>query len=91
MSSLPSWAAWAIVAGCPLLGPIIAFPVVFAIVALDRLITRAKHAPAVVPLAASEIGGYVRRGLGWGMPDPAAELVHYDPVVVASSGSTPPI
>jgi hypothetical protein len=42
MSSLPTWAAWVIVAACPLLGPVIAFLVVLPIAALDRWISRAK-------------------------------------------------
>jgi hypothetical protein len=46
MSNLPTWAAWVIVAACPLLGPVIAFLVVLPIAALDRWITGAKGAPA---------------------------------------------
>jgi hypothetical protein len=49
MSSLPTWAAWVIVAACPLLGPVIAFLVVLPIAALDRWISRAKGAPAHPP------------------------------------------
>ena len=37
MSSLPAWAAWAIVAACPLLGPVIAFLMFLAVVVLDRI------------------------------------------------------
>jgi hypothetical protein len=57
MSSLPTWAAWAIVAACPLLGPVIAFPVFLAVEVLDRWITGAREAPAIVPVAAGEIDG----------------------------------
>jgi hypothetical protein len=46
MSSLSTWAAWVIVAACPLLGPVIAFLVVLPVAALDRWITGAKGAPA---------------------------------------------
>jgi hypothetical protein len=40
MSSLPTWAAWAIVAACPLLGPVIAFLALLAVAVFDRWITR---------------------------------------------------
>jgi hypothetical protein len=52
MSSLPTWAAWAIVAACPLLGPVIAFLEFLAVAGLDRWITGAREAPALVPVAA---------------------------------------
>ena len=49
MSSLPSWAAWVIVAVCPLLGPAIAFLVFLVVVVLDNWITGARGAPDPVP------------------------------------------
>jgi hypothetical protein len=61
MSSLPTWIGWAIVAACPLLGPVIAFLIVLPIAVLDRWITRAREAPAVVFGEAGVIGGYTRR------------------------------
>jgi hypothetical protein len=64
MSSLPTWAAWAIVAACPLLGPVIAFLVVLAVAVLDSWITGAREAPALVPVAASSIARFLRRKLG---------------------------
>jgi hypothetical protein len=42
MSNLPTWAAWVIVAACPLLCPVIAFLVVLPISALDRWISEPK-------------------------------------------------
>jgi hypothetical protein len=54
MSSLPTWAAWAIVAACPLLGLVIAFLVFSAVAVLDRWITGAREAPAIVPVAAGD-------------------------------------
>jgi hypothetical protein len=48
MSSLPTWIGWAIIAACPLLGPVIAFLVVFPIAVLDRWITRAREVSTVV-------------------------------------------
>jgi hypothetical protein len=63
MSSLPTWAAWAIVAACPLLGPVIAFLVVLAVAVLDSWITGAREAPALVPVAASSIARFLRRKL----------------------------
>jgi hypothetical protein len=54
MSSLPSWAAWVIVAVCPLLGPAIAFLVFLVVVVLDNWITGARGAPAIVPVAAGD-------------------------------------
>ena len=63
MSSLPTWAAWAIVAACPLLGPVIALLVVLAVAVLDSWITGAREAPALVPVAASSIGRSLRRKL----------------------------
>ena len=63
MSSLPTWAAWAIVAACPLLGPVIALLVVFAVAVLDSWITEAREAPALVPVAASSIARFLRRRL----------------------------
>jgi hypothetical protein len=76
MSSLPNWAGWVIVAACPLLGPVIAFLVFLAVVVLDRWITGAREAPAIVPVAVGVIGGYLRRRLAWGASNPAPELVH---------------
>jgi len=58
MSSLPTWAAWAIVAACPLLGPVIAFLVFLAVAVLDRWITGAREAPVLVPAAASTIARF---------------------------------
>ena len=58
MNSLPTWAAWAIVGACPLLGPVIAFLVFLAVAVLDRWITRAREAPAIVPVAASTIARF---------------------------------
>jgi hypothetical protein len=54
MSSLPTWASWAIVAACPLLGLVIAFLMFLAVVVLDRWITEAREAPAIVPVAAGD-------------------------------------
>jgi hypothetical protein len=90
MSSLPPWAAWAIVAACPLLGPVIAFLMFFAVVVLDRWITGAREAPALVPVAAGVLGGHLRRRLAWGAPDPVPELVHSGSAVAAPLGSLPP-
>jgi hypothetical protein len=91
MSSLPNWAGWVIVAACPLLGPVIAFLVFLAVVALDRWITGAREAPAIVPVAVGVIGEYFRRRLAWGAPDPTPELVHSEPAVAAPLGSLPPL
>jgi hypothetical protein len=63
MSSLPTWASWAIVAACPLLGPVIAFLVFLAVAVLDRWITGAREAPALVPVAANTIARFLRRKL----------------------------
>ena len=63
MSSLPTWAAWAIVAACPLLGPVIAFPVFLAVAVLDRWITGARDTPVLVPVAASTIARFLPRKL----------------------------
>jgi hypothetical protein len=87
MSSLPTWASWAIVAACPLLGPVIAFLVFRAVVVLDRWITEAREAPALVPVAAGVIGGYLRRRLACGTPKARPELVHPEPAVATPPGS----
>jgi hypothetical protein len=87
MSSLPTWAAWAIVAACPLLGPVIAFLVFLPVVVLDRWITGAREAPALVPVAAGVLREYLRRRLAWGAPHPARELVHSGPAVAVPRGS----
>jgi hypothetical protein len=63
MSTLPTWASWAIVAACPLLGPVIALLVFLAVVVLDRWITGAREAPTLVPVAASTIARFLRRTL----------------------------
>jgi hypothetical protein len=63
MSSLPTWASWAIVAACPLLGPVIAFLVFLAVVVLDRWITGAREDLALVPVAASNMSRFLRRKL----------------------------
>jgi hypothetical protein len=89
MSSLPTWAAWAIVAACPLLGPVIAFLVVLAVALLDRWITGAREAPELLPVAAGVIGGYFRRRLAWGAPKAAPELGHPEPAVAAPPGLLP--
>jgi len=91
MSSLPTWASWAIVAACPLLGPVIAFLVFLAVAVLDRWITGARKAPALVPVVAGVIAGRFRRRLAWAAPDPAPELVHSDPAAASSLGSSPPL
>jgi hypothetical protein len=78
MSSLPTWASWAIVAACPLLGPVIAFLVFLAVAVLDRWITGAREAPALVPVAANTIARFLRRKLSVRPevgPQPAGEQV----------------
>jgi hypothetical protein len=87
MSNLPTWAAWVIVAACPLLGPVIAFLVVLPIAALDRWISGAKGASGLVTVAAGEIS--VRRRLAWRAPRPAPELVQSEPPVAAALGLSP--
>jgi hypothetical protein len=84
MSSLPTWAAWAIVAACPLLGPVIAFLVFSAVVVLDRWVTGAREAPAIVSVAAGVIGGYLRRQPFRRSPRLAPGLAHSDPTVAAA-------
>jgi hypothetical protein len=61
MSSLPVWVGWAIVAVCPLLGPVIAFLVVLAVAVLDRWVTGAREAAALVPVAARHRSVPVRK------------------------------
>jgi hypothetical protein len=90
MSSLPTWASWAIVAACPLLGPVIAFLLFHAVTVLDRWISGAREAPALVPVAVGVIGEYFRHRLAWGAPHPAPELVHSEPAAAAPLGSSPP-
>jgi hypothetical protein len=87
MSSVPAWAAWAIVAACPLLGPVIAFLMFFAVTVLDRWITGAREAPALVPVAAGVLGEYFRRRLSLRAPSSAPKLVHSEPAVAAPPGS----
>src|ERR1700730_5097980 len=70
MSSLPTWAAWAIVAACPLLGPAIAVLVGLAVAVLDRWNTGASQGAALVPVAASGIARFLRRRL-WPRPEVA--------------------
>ena len=74
MSSLPTWASWAIVAACPLLGVVIAFLMFLAVVVLDRWITEARKLQRSFP-SRLEIGEYFRRRLTLRAPDPVAELV----------------
>ena len=91
MSSLPTWAAWAIVAACPLLGPVIAFLVFLPVVVLDRWITGAREAPALVPVAAGVIAGYFRRRSFRRSRRLAPGLAHSDPTVAAPLGTSPPM
>jgi hypothetical protein len=79
MSSLPNWAAWAMVMACPLLGPVIAFLVVLAVAVLDRWVSGAREAaprpaPELVqsePAVAAPLGSLPTRlacaqvGLPW--------------------------
>jgi hypothetical protein len=89
MSSVPAWAAWAIVAACPLLGLVIAFLMFLAVVVLDRWITGARQAPGLVPVPAGVIGGHLRRRLAWEAPNPVpAELAHSEPAVLGLSPPT---
>jgi hypothetical protein len=91
MSSLPTWAAWAIVAACPLLGPVIAFLVFLAVTVLDRWITGAREARALVPVAAGVLGDQLGRWRSWAAPHPApAALVRSEQVVTGPLGSLPP-
>ena len=87
MSSLPTWAAWAIVAACPLLGPVFVFLFALIVALFLRRLTGVREPPALVLVAAGEIGGYVRRWLPWGAPHPTPELVRSEPAVVAPPGS----
>jgi hypothetical protein len=91
MSSLPAWAAWAIVAACPLLGPVIAFLMFLAVVVLDRWITAAREAPAIVSVAAGVLAGYFRRRSFRRSRRLAPGLAHSDPTVAAPLGTSPPM
>ena len=88
MSSLPTWAAWVIVAACPLL----AFLVFLAVAVLDRWITGAREAPVLVPVASGEIGGQLGRRLAWAASHPApVPLVHSEPSAAPPLASSLPL
>jgi len=87
MSSLPTWAAWAIVAACPLLGPVFVFLFALIVALFLRRLTGVREPPALVIVAAGEIGGYLRRRLFPRAPKAAPELVRSEPAVVAPPGS----
>jgi hypothetical protein len=87
MDDLPTWAIWSIVTTGAVIGSVFVFLLVLVFALLLRWLTGVREPPALVLVAAGEIGGYLRRGLSRRAPKEALELVHSEPAVVAPPGS----
>ena len=60
-----------------------------ALALLLRWVTKVREPPALVLVAAGEIGRYLRRWLRWRAPRSAPELVQSEPAVAVPLGSLP--
>jgi len=90
MDDLPTWTIWSIVTASALIGSGFVFLFALIVALLLRRLTGVREPPALVIVAAGEIGGYLRRRLFPKAPHPAPELVHPGPAVAAPLGSSPP-
>jgi hypothetical protein len=63
IDDLPAWTIWSIVTASAVIGSVLVFLLVLVIALLLRRLTGVREPPALVIVAAREIGGYLRRGL----------------------------
>ena len=91
MDDLPAWAICSIVAAGTVIGSVFVFLLCLALALLIRWLTGVREPPALVIVAAGEIGGYLRRRLFPRAPRPAPVVAPSEPAVVAPRGSVPPM
>jgi hypothetical protein len=91
MDDLPTWAICSIVTASVVIGSVFAFLFSLIVALFLRWLTGVREPPALVIVAAREIGRYVRRRLSLRAPPSAPKLVHSEPAVAAPLGLSPPM